>query len=213
LPEVRVVVFETPKRQLDKNVHALSNAVRYGQANSCHVQQMRSNPFVPGVTKVDIILCSRRNDMAHHNKTNLDGLPGQVQLVNAKPIGSTSVQDVVSYALRLKVNAPVLFCKGLILKVHKKSDRRQIANGARGTILKISADIILVALSGKNLVVEVERERKRRLRLEYLQFPLDLGWATTIKRAGGMAFTTTAIDFGFNWSLPEAQLCASAKHS
>jgi hypothetical protein len=215
LPEVRVVVFETPKRQLDKNVHALSNAVRYGQAKPCHIQQMRSNPYVPGVTKVDIILCSRRNDMAHHNKTNLDGLPGQVQLVDAKPVGLTSAHNVVSYALRLKVNAPVLFSKGLLLKVHKTSDQRKIVNGARGTILKISADIILVALSGKNLVVEVERERflKRRLRLEYLQFPLDLGWATTIKRAGGMTFTTTAIDFGFNWSLPEAQLCASAKHS
>ena len=217
LPEVRVVVFETPKRQLDKNVQALSNAVRYAQAKPCHVQQMRSNPFVPGVTKVDIILCSRRNDMAHHNKTNLDGFLGQVQLVDAKPIGSTSAQDVVSYALRLKVNAPVLFRQGLHLKVHKKSDRRKIANGARGTILKISEDIILVALSGKNLVVEVERERflKHRLtnRLEFLQFPLDLGWATTIKRAGGMTFTTTAIDFGFNWSLSEAQLCANAKQT
>jgi hypothetical protein len=213
LPEVRVVVFETPKRQLDKNVHALSNAVRYGQAKPCHVQQMRSNPYVPGVTKVDIILCSRRNDMAHHNKTNLDGLPGQVQLFDAKPVGSTSARDVVSYALRLKVNAPVLFCKGLLLKVHKTSDQRKITNGARGTILKICADIILVALSGKALVVEVERERFLKRGLEYLQFPLDLGWATTIKRAGGMTFTTTAIDFGFNWSLPETQLCASAKHS
>jgi hypothetical protein len=213
LPEVRVVLFETPLRQLDKSVHDFSNAVRHGQAKLSHVQLMRSNPYIPGKTSVDIILCSLRKDMALHNMTNLNGLPGNVQTIVAKCLTSPSHQDLNSYALRLKVNAPVLFSKALKLKVHKTIEQRHVANGTRGIILLIDPNFILVALSGKKLVVQVERVQFFKRGLAYEQFPLDLGWATTIKRAGGLTFNTVAVDFGFNWSQPEAQLCDNAKHS
>jgi hypothetical protein len=213
LPEVRVVLFETPLRQLDKRVHDFSNAVRHGQARQSHVQLMRSNPYIPGTTSVDIMLCSLRKDMARHNMTNLNGLPGNVQTIVAKCLGSSSVQDVTSCALRLKVNAPVLFSKALTLNVNKKVENRHVANGTRGIILFIDRDIILVALSGKKLVVEVERVKVFKRGLAYEQFPLELGWATTIKRAGGMTFNTVAIDFGFNWNQSDAELFASARKS
>ena len=213
LPEVRVVMFETPKRQLDEAVHDLSNAVRQGQAKRCHVQKMRSNPYLPGTTVVDIIICSLRKDMFRHNKTNLDCLPGQVQTFCAKRTALTKTQDLASYALRLKVNAPVLFCQALKLKVNNKIQQRQIANGTRGTILKFDGEIILVAIFGTTLVVEVERVKIFKRRLEFEQFPLDLGWATTIKRAGGMTFSTIAVDFGFDWCQTDAQLCTNAKQS
>jgi hypothetical protein len=44
LPEVRVVLFETPMRQKDPKVHALSHAVRHASAEAKHVQQMRVRP-------------------------------------------------------------------------------------------------------------------------------------------------------------------------
>jgi hypothetical protein len=145
--------------------------------------------------------------------TNLNGLPGNVQTIVAKCLRSSSSQVLNSYALRLKVNAPVLFSKALTLKVNKKVEQRKVANGTRGIILLINPDIILVALSGKKLVVQVERVKFNKRGLVYEQFPLDLGWATTIKRAGGMTFNTVAIDFGFNWNQSDAELCASAKQS
>jgi len=67
LPDVRVVQFETPMRQRDPKVHALSNAVRHAKAETMHIQQMRDNPYDPRTSEVDIILCALRKDAAKIN--------------------------------------------------------------------------------------------------------------------------------------------------
>ena len=77
LPDVRVVQFETPMRQRDPKVHALSNAVRHAKAETMHIQQMRDNPYDPRTSEVDIILCALRKDAAKINLFNLKNILSQ----------------------------------------------------------------------------------------------------------------------------------------
>ena len=211
LPEVRIVNFEIPMRQKDAKVQSLSNAVRHAKADKTHVQYMRQNPYIEGKTPVDITLCSLRKDMILVNNTMLAAMKSNAQVFVAIPIEASTPKDVACYALHLKIDAPVLFNKAQTLKISRKTTERDVANGTRGTIVKLEKDKVLVKLLRNNLVVEVVRSLYFKKRVKYEQYPLDLGFSTTIKRAGGMTFNTVAINFGFDWKKTDAELIDNAK--
>jgi hypothetical protein len=212
LPEVRIVVFDIPMRQKSPKVQCIPNAVRFGKADKTHVQHMRLNPYISGVTQVDMILCSFRKDMIICNTANLEAMKGNSQTILATPIQACAHKDVVRFALQLKIDAPVLFNKAQTLDISGKiMEQRDVVNGTRGTIVKIENDTVLVRLRGNNLIVKVKRIAYSKKHFKYEQYPLDLGFSTTIKCAGGMTFDNVAVDFGFDWKKTDAELCASAK--
>jgi hypothetical protein len=198
-------------RQKDAKVQSLSNAVRHAKADKTHVQYMRQNPYIQGKTPVDITLCSLRKDMILVNTRMLAAMKSNAQVFVAIPIEASTAKDVACYALHLKIDAPVLFNKAQTLKISRKTAERDVANGTRGTIVKLEKDKVLVKLLRNNLVVEVVRSLYSKKRVKYEQYPLDLGFSTTIKRAGGMTFNTVAINFGFDWTKTDAELIDSAK--
>lgn len=112
--------------------------------------------------------------------------------------------------LVLKVGAPVVFTKNhtWITDDAKKSERN-VVNGTRGHVEKCDADGIVVCLlntkvKGRIEAVEMKDDVNTR------QLPVQLGWATTIKKAAGMTFDNVAINFGLDWSKSEANLIQCA---
>ena len=213
LPEVRVVLFETPMRQKDPKVHALSHAVRHASAEAKHVQQMRNNEFNPQKHSVDIVLCALKRDSMLINSNNLKLLSGKEYIFT--PIVTTNVPYASSsHPLILKIGAPVIFVKACKVQIVGKMGRtRNIVNGSRGIIESCddNGKFVIIILTNINIKVRVEAVPIDGER--FSQIPVQLGWATTIKKAGGMTFNTVAIDFGLNWALNEEKLVQQAKET
>ena len=102
---------------------------------------------------------------------------------------------IAEHVLSLVPNAPVFINRNLTVKLHGSSKDTYVGNGTPATCLAIEkACIVLRLVSGE--VVDVERisfelddgyERK--------QFPLILGWASTIHKVQGMQFPKIIVDF------------------
>jgi hypothetical protein len=205
LPDVRVVQFETPMRQRNPKVHSLSNAVRHAKAEKCHIQQLRDNPYDPNKHKVDILLCALRKDAAKINSDELQKILSKEHkyLQKSAFMNVRRMNPVV-----LKVGAPVVFTKTHTWNTAdvKKSERK-VVNGTRGHVENCDIDGITVCLLNSKVkvrVVAIESDDKGS------QLPIQLGWATTIKKAAGMTFDNIAINFGLDWSKSEETLIQCA---
>ena len=210
LPDVRIVHFETPMRQKDPKVHELSTAVRYAKAEKRHIQMMRENEYEPKKHKVDIILCALRKHAQKINIAELRKLPGQEHQYFPKT-SRGAVQAGASTPMILKIGAPVLFIKACPCgTTDTKKGKRKVVNGARGHVTSCDANGIFVALVNTKVQVRVEAIQLYDGK-DFYQLPIQLGWATTIKKAAGMTFDAVAIDFGLDWTLDEARLIQSAK--
>lgn len=209
LPDIRIIHFETPMRQKDPQVHELSTAVRYAKAQKHHIELMRQNEYDPKKHNVDIIICALRKDAARINDDRLKQLPGKQYEFLAKSTSSAAPLTTKSIPLILKVNAPIIFNKG-----HKwitmDNRTRKVVNGTRGIIHSCDATSVVVALNNTKVkvrVVAIQLIDGKNI----CQLPIQLGWATTIKKAAGMTFDTVAINFGLDWNLDESKLIQQAQ--
>jgi hypothetical protein len=166
---------------------------------------MRENPYDPKKTKVDIILCALRKDATKINSDELKSFVGQEH----KYVQNSAFQSVRKVnTVILKVGAPVLFTKTHVwFTADAKKNKRKVVNGTRGHVEQCDADSVIVCLLNTKVKVRVQRIESDD---KGSQFPIQLGWATTIKKAAGMTFENVAINFGLDWSKNEANLIQCA---
>jgi hypothetical protein len=209
LPDIRIINFETPMRQKDPQVHELSTAVRYAKAQKHHIELMRQNEYDPKKHNVDIIICALRKDAAKINCDRLKQLPGKHYEYWSKSTSSAVPLTTKGIPLILKVNAPIFFNKSHTWCTNDNR-KRKVVNGTRGIIHSCDATSVVVAL--KNTKVNVRVEAIQLIDGKNMcQLPIQLGWATTIKKAAGMTFDTVAIDFGLDWNSDESKLIQQAQ--
>ena len=166
---------------------------------------MRENPYDPKKQKVDIILCALRKDATKINSDELKSFVGQEH----KYVQNSAFQSLRKVnTVILKVGAPVIFTKSHVwLTADAKQNKRKVVNGTRGHVEQCDADSIIVCLLNTKVKVRVQKIESDD---KGSQFPIQLGWATTIKKAAGMTFDNVAINFGLDWSENEEKLIQCA---
>jgi hypothetical protein len=208
LPDIRIIHFETPMRQKDPLVHELSTAVRYAKTKIHHIELMRQNEYDPKKHKVDAIICAMRKDAARINYDRLKQLPGRPYEYWSKSTGTVPLATK-GIPLILKVNAPIIFNKGHTWYTIDNIERK-VVNGTRGIIHSCDETSVVVALNNTKVKVRVQAIQLIDGK-NMCQLPIQLGWATTIKKAAGMTFDTVAINFGLDWNSDESKLIQQAQ--
>jgi hypothetical protein len=97
--------------------------------------------------------------------------------------------------LHLVPNAPVFICRNINAKLHQNSKTIYVGNGTPATCIAIEETRIVVKLLS-NILVDIERtlfDLESGFMRE--QFPLILGWASSIHKVQGMQFQKLRVDF------------------
>ena len=207
--EIALTTFQLTlvKRQKDQELIKILSCIRINNNhragvallnNRCYLQK-KNKPLSPYAT----YLVTTNYKAKAINKQKLNTLRGKSVFFEARITGSASIEQwrlPASYLLELRLKARVMFLK---------NNKPQWLNGDFGEVVELTDNTIFVRKSGDEEVLEVKRtlwdkyqytyERSQQRILKKLigsfkQFPLALGWASTIHKTQGLTLSETIID-------------------
>jgi hypothetical protein len=214
----RSVVFNTQKR--------ISNEEQSNHLDNMRISKAGADTLAYWQSKIDLHQnwdkscltiyalskqANRHNEkMLQEHETSTKVMRCRIDSIDTRHGKKTTFPDFVEtsciaeHVLCLVPNAPVFINRNLTAKLHGSSKDTYVGNGTPATCLEMSNFFIVLRLvSGE--VVSVERisfelddgyERK--------QFPLILGWASSIHKVQGMQFPKVIVDFCLDAAGPSA---------
>lgn len=171
------------------------------------------NKRVADVQPDDIIsLCARKRDAEAINQRRLAALPGKEHLLKAiSSDDNTGKQDWAEKncpapkELKLKIGAAVMITK------NDDTSAKRYVNGTIGRVARVvedKEDITQIEVELEDETVAISKETWYKMKLDnkgrqvedverfYIQFPLQLAWATTIHKSQGLTLKNAFIDLG-----------------
>lgn len=157
-------------------------------------------------------LFPRREQVEKYNRFELDQLPGEEKVFDSIYFGSEKAMEVLRKAgpvparLTLKEGARVLFAQN--------DPQKRWVNGTRGTVVEMSTDKITVEKENWRHVT-VERTQFSLLDAEgrnvasVINFPLVLGYATTIHKSQGATLDELWVNLSQLWEPGQAYVALS----
>lgn len=206
---LRVAVLDVVHRQTDRQFIDMLGRARVGRITAADLALLNARAGVrasSSQSNTSLKLTSRRAAADQDNLDRLNQIQGHEMLLTGTIEGVFPGRELaVPLSLRMKATARVMF-------VRNDPDRRW-ANGTMGTLLsRLDDDSLLVQVDGSRgdpcVVRRVTWEHlhhtynrvARRVEVKvlgtYHQFPLVLGWASTIHKTQGVSLDRVRIDLG-----------------
>jgi ATP-dependent exoDNAse (exonuclease V) alpha subunit len=199
------VVLTQVRRQADEEFIGALNRIRLDEDSRDAVALFNRRCYRdrPADTPVGTYLVPTNQSARRINMRELDKLPGEVRLYEAKIDGNVAANKwklPVPDRLELKVGAKAIFLK---------NNKPEWINGDLGTVVGMEDDAIRVRKDATDNVLLVGREtwqkykyaydyQTRRVEAEVVgtfeQFPLALGWAITIHKSQGLTLDALTLD-------------------
>ena len=194
-------------RQHDRAFVDFLNEIRCGNLSAGDMRLLNSR-YIPSFSPLDgskYIMLTAHNYRANRINTEaLERLRGEMRCYTGILSGEFAEHAMpADMNLVLKVGAQVMFVK------NDATDKRRYCNGQLAVVTRLADDAVFVYPEGAEREVGVERERWRNLRYVYdkkqyiideeevgsfMQFPLRLAWAVTIRRSRGLTFGRVVLD-------------------
>jgi ATP-dependent exoDNAse (exonuclease V) alpha subunit len=190
-----MVEFSNIFRQKNKEFQAILNRVRFGIPTSPDLitinKQVQPNYTAPYNSEV-ITITTKNADADFINNSHLNALPGKSTVFKGRISGLfPSTMLPAPLQLELKPGAKVMFLKN--------NENHGYNNGQIGIVKEVEAARILVESKGRTILVEPaiwtntethwDPAIKQTVTIplgEFTQYPLKLGWATTVHKAQGL---------------------------
>lgn len=161
-------------------------------------------------------LFPRREQAENYNTKKLAEINADEVIIHSIYLGEEKNIDVlkknapVSQELKLKVGCEVLFIKN--------DPNKRWVNGTRGTVTQIESDTITVKKEfGREVSVEKGQfsilDADGNVKASVIQFPLVLGYATTIHKSQGATLDRLWCDLGSLWEPGQAYVALSRLRS
>jgi hypothetical protein len=201
------VVFDTQMRISNAEQKCHLDKMRISKADSTTLQYWQSRIVSDDDTNCMTIYALSSKANTHNHKMlqeheNLHRISRST--INAKDtyqgkvVKFSSVIDSQCPAekvLSMVPNAPVFICRNINAKLHQTSKTIYVGNGTPATCIAIEETRIVVKLLS-HILVDIERTLFD-LESGFIreQFPLILGWASSIHKVQGMQFQKLRVDF------------------
>jgi len=199
------VELKTTFRQSDQSFIHLLTHIREGLALEDAMAKLNSLCQITSTPPENAVWLSPRNaEVDLCNSQALERLEAEMRSYTGQMSGQFKPDRLPApKELILKVGAQVMFTKN--------DPNRRWINGTIGTVRRMDADKVVVALAGNKQVVQVEREEwfeyqyrwdeieeaiDRDETGRYVQFPLVLAWAMTIHKSQGRTLDRVHLDLG-----------------
>ncbi|MEA4936111.1 MAG: AAA family ATPase [Paludibacter sp.] len=196
-------------RQSDERFIRILNEVRNNCLTSESLQMLQSkyNPlFVPPLEETYITLTTHNYKADRINAEEIDKLPGDTIIFNAKIEGEFNEKSYpTEKELALKIGAKVMLIK------NDTETPRRFYNGKIGIIEAFEDDFITIKCPEDRESIRVSRMEWENIRYtpdlktkkineeiigKFTQFPVRLAWAITIHKSQGLTFEKAVIDAG-----------------
>lgn len=210
----QIVTLETPKRYDDLEYFSMLKRIRFGKPSkkdirfleSCveKYEEWKENPSDDPLTIKPTVIYSKKVNVDHENKKQLDKLQGKQFTFNAsdtfKPGNKWTtidkykklLDDAIPEIIVLKIGAQVM------LKVNIDVGAG-LANGSRGVVTNIVGDSITVKfMNGQDTTLSLAKwEQKDKDGIATRsQIPLILAWSLTCHKCQGLTLDLAVCDIG-----------------
>ncbi len=165
------------------------------------------------------VLFPRKNEVERYNQQMLERLPGKAQIYDTEIHFTRKTSLNVHTALNYSpLPASLCLKKGALVMIRKNHPNEWYVNGSLGHVKKMNDSCICVELlSGRT--VEIEKDQFNILNGDgepicvVMNFPLNLGWATTIHKAQGASIDRVQVSLNGLWDPGQAYVALSRARS
>lgn len=191
------------------------NKIRFGVADY-EVEQFLSSRSTP--LKDDFqgtVLFGRRTDADVFNREKLNKIKKPLQEFTTEVLITAKTQTPIETILKYSPIAEVLTLKeGALVMIRKNDVNDEYVNGSLGKVQKISPDeLVIKLLSGNTVYLEKEEfqvlDGDGKAIATLRNFPVSLGWATTIHKSQGASIDSLHVNLKGLWEYGQAYVALS----
>jgi len=211
---LETIVFDTQKRITNPEQQAALDAMRIAQANTCTLAYWNSK-IVEKIDDSCLTIYALKKKAETHNESMLQSYEKKFQTKRIQSIAIDACNGkiesfpqhierncTIEKMLSIVPGAPIFFTRNINAKLcsHVSKKETYIGNGTPGTVVQVESACIRVRLDCGSTVeiVPFPFDIDGGEGYTRTQYPLILGWASSIHKVQGMQFAKIRVDFCLN---------------